>query len=78
MVSDRSMSNWKDTFWNPVRGLRTVGALPILAAPLVTLAATGPTIRPAGSVLLGEEEGDRLPVQAREVLKLDHINPALP
>ncbi len=58
--------------------LPTAGALPILAAPLATLAATGPTIRPAGSVLLGEEEGDRLPVQAREVLKLDHINPALP
>jgi hypothetical protein len=33
---------------------------------------------PGRSVILGEKEGDGLPVQAREVLKLDHINPALP
>ncbi len=32
---------------------------------------------PGRSVILGEKEGDGLPVQAREVLKFDHVNPAL-
>jgi phage protein Gp37/Gp68 len=35
-------------------------------------------VHPPFSIGSGEKEGDGLPVQAREVLKLDHINPALP
>jgi len=36
------------------------------------------TVHPPFPIGSGEKEGDRLPVQAREVLKFDHVNPALP
>jgi len=70
--------NWTDTFGNPVRGFTDCrGATDLSSA---TRHARGDRAgnQPGRSVILGEKEGDRLPVQAREVLKFDHVNSALP
>ena len=76
-MSDRSAINWTDTFGNPVRGFTNWRGATDLSGATRHARSDRAGNQPGRSVILGEKEGDRLPVQAREVLKFDHVNPAL-
>ena len=77
-MSDRSAINWTDTFGNPVRGFTDCRGATDLSGATRHARGDRADNQPGRSVILGEKEGDRLPVQAREVLKFDHVDPALP
>jgi len=72
------MITWTDTLWNLVRGFIDCRGATDLSGATRHARSDRAGNQPGRSVILGEKEGDRLPVQAREVLKFDHVNPALP
>ncbi len=75
-MSDRSAINRRTLFGIRSAALPTVGAL--LSGATRHARGDRADNQSGRSVILGEKEGDGLPVQAGKVLKFDHVNPALP
>ena len=67
-MSDRSAINWTDTFGHPVRGFTDCRGATDLSGATRHARGDRADNQPGRSVILGEKEGDGLPVQAREVL----------